>query len=292
MKKILLSAAFVTSSLLSFAQNQPQIPNSGFETWKTFSKCPNVDSAAHYSTRDEEFYAGVKKCPTTPSISKTTNSHSGTYALKMTTFAVAGPISTIYTGGYASLADTLFGSAILFTGRPIKLKGYYNLSAAGTDIFTVNVGTFRSNSDDLVSSGEFKASTSTTGYQSFEIVLEYYETGSVNPDSLFLNFILASNSGFGNQNSFVYIDDLTFEYATPTSVDYSSISPLNVYAANKNINFSETVSDVHVVDMIGASKMQEVTSTKILNAASLHTGMYIVTYKYNDAYFSKKIVIE
>ena len=89
------------------------------------------------------------------------------------------------------------------------------------------------------------------------------------------------------------IDNLQFEYPTPTSnTNYSATSSINVFAANKNINFSENVSDVHVVDMTGASKMQETASTQQLNVATLKSGLYVVTYMYNDTYFSKKIVLE
>jgi hypothetical protein len=89
------------------------------------------------------------------------------------------------------------------------------------------------------------------------------------------------------------IDNLQFEYATPTvTTHYTSTSSINVFAANKNINFSDNVSDVHVVDMTGVNALQETASTKQLNAGNLKNGLYVVTYKYNDNYFSKKIVLE
>jgi hypothetical protein len=44
--------------------------------------------------------------------------------------------------------------------------------------------------------------------------------------------------------------------------------------------------------MTGVNALQETASTQQVNAANLKSGLYVVTYKYNDNYFSKKIVIE
>jgi len=284
MKKLLLSAALVASSLLSFAQT-PAVPNGDFENWSTTGSCGPVP--AEYISEADLFNESLAECPTASGITKSTNKYSGTYALQLSPLNYIIDMSNgLYSGTSVSDQD-----GVAFTGRPTKLIGYTKFTKGGTDTLGIFVDLLDNNGDE-VGFGELSINSTQAGYTRFELTITYIPTNTNAVSNLGIGFGLGSADNSASANSVALIDGLTFEYPTTATMNFTSTSPINVYAANKNINFSENVSDVNVVDMIGASKMQEASATKTLNAAALTTGMYIVTYKYNDAYFSKKVVIE
>jgi len=291
MKKLLLTSALVASSLLSFAQT-PVVPNGDFENWST-GTCG--DKPTQYVTYSELLKSGGGNCPSPTGVTKSTTKYSGTYALQLTsavyTVTFGGQQITEYLGNIATLASNLSGQGVAFNGRPKKLVGYTKFTKAGTDTLGIDVEIYDANGGE-VAFGELTISATQAGYTKFEITLVYDATNTNAAAELFIGFGIGNDNDKASPNTVALIDALSFEYATTSTVNYASTSPINIYAANKNINFSENVSDVHVVDMVGANKMQETATTKTLDVAALTTGMYIVTYKYNDAYFSKKVVIE
>jgi hypothetical protein len=303
MKTLLLTSALVASTLTSFAQTQ--IPNSDFENWTTSNYCSEMDSLDNFLSGEAFMYLNTKKsigtatCPALPFQYQSTDKQSGNYALALgPQYINAQPYYNFATLGKAKDFGSSMGissEGISFTGRPTKLTGYYKYTAGvAGDELTIEVFGSNLNDEDYLFYGAFTTSVNQTTYKNFEIDLEYDPTDLTNPMALTL-LISVGNSDDGSidGNTLALIDNLLFVYDTPTStVNYTATSPINVYAVNKYINFSENVSDVHIVDMVGANKMQETGTTKTLNAASLTAGMYIVTYKYNDAYFSKKVVIE
>ena len=104
---------------------------------------------------------------------------------------------------------------------------------------------------------------------------------------------MGNSQGSGNPNSYVLIDDLVFEYGpTTATTSASTTSPVNVYTTLKDINFSNEVSDVAIYNLVGSQELNQTAATKTVNAAALKSGMYVVTYKYNDNFYSKKVVIE
>jgi len=285
MKKLLLSAALVASTLTIFAQT-PAVPNADFENWSTGS-CG--DKPTDYVTYSEMLKLATGNCASPSGITKSTNKYSGTYALQLTpavyNVIVGSQTFPVSSGNAAALA-------LPFDGRPTKLIGYAKFTKAGTDTLGISIEIDDSDEGEIAY-GELTLSTTQSGYTRFEITLDYNTSNTNDVATLLIGFGIGNEDDLASAGTVALIDGLSFEYSTTTAtVNYSATSAINVYAANKTINFSENVSDVHVVDMVGASKMQEASATKTLNAASLTTGMYIVTYKYNDAYYSKKVVIE
>lgn len=304
MKNLLLAITFSVTSFYSIAQQQ--IPNGDFENWVSSPYCFGLDSADNFLTGDAFTYLNAKKntgsgtCPGSPNY-KSGDSQSGAHALTISARYIANqPNFNFVTLGNANDFGGLFGigsEGVPFTGQPTKLTGYYKLNTTvTTDELKISVSGENANSS---SSGIFYGIFTTLGnqdlYKKFEINLAYNPSDPSNPTTLKL--VIAVGNGNDNsmdENTIAFIDNLVFEYdnTATSTLTYTTTSPINVYAANKNINFSENVSDVHVVDMVGSQKMQEALTTKTLNAASLTAGMYIITYKYNDAYYSKKVVIE
>ncbi len=306
MKKILLYLSVSVFSLSSFAQTQ--ITNGDFENWSLPEYCTGLDSVDNFLTGQAFIYlnminqAPTALCPAVPFTYKTTDKQSGSYALKLgPQYMDDGSFYNFVTLGEAKYFEEQEGEGgsiasfgIPFTGRPSKLTGYYKCTngAVGDEL---NITVYGSNltSEDFLFYGQFIALEDQPTYKKFEIDLIYDPTDPNN--AMLLNLLIRVGNlkdGSINDNTVAFIDNLVFEYATTSTSSYSAKSPINVFAANKNINFSENVSDIHVVDMVGANKIQEPSSTKTVNAASLNSGLYIVTYKYNDNYFSKKIVVE
>lgn len=289
MKNLLLSCLFSISTFYSIAQQQ--IPNGDFEEWGTYSKCSNLDSIGNFMSADELI---SNYCSPLQSIIKTNSSYSGTYAVKIIPLDIS-PVGLIANNIRIGTDLTNPDQGIPFSSKPSSLKGYYKGLLGSGDSLGITIKL--KNNNGIVAQGKFtqKSNILVDAYTLFEINLNYNSLNTSDPDSLVIFISLGTSNANErlNQNTEIYLDNLTFDYSITTSTTaYASTSPISVYAANKNINFSESVSDVHIVDMIGAQKLQEASNTKLLNAAALTTGMYIVTYKYHNAYFSKKVVIE
>lgn len=312
MKTLLLTAAMIASILTSFAQTQ--IPNGDFEDWSAVSNCKKgIDSLNNFFSSENFMYYNnlisgnkVEYCPDNAMPLKSTDKQSGNYALRLGALTYSLNQIPYYSYNFVTLGTAeLSGSGnnigiasmgIPFTGRPTKLTGYYKfIPGVDTDSLNLIVAGYDNLKGDSLFYGQFITSSTQSTYKKFEIKLNYNTADQSDPILLYIGIIVGSlQTPFIDPNTVAFIDNLVFEYDNPTTstINYTSTSPINVYAANKNINFSENVSDIHVVDMIGAHKMQAASATKTLDAAALTTGMYIVTYKYNDAYFSKKVVIE
>ncbi len=279
MKKILLTSALVATSLFSFAQT-PAVPNGGFENWSE-ALCGD-EAPDEYITLADIILLDTDNCPTSTGIAKSTNKYSGTNALELS--------SAVF---MEATVGNLLAIETEFNGRPTKLIGYTKFTKGGTDNLEAFVG-LSNEDEDEIAYGEVIISATQSDYMKFEITLEYFQTAT--PTMMYIGFKLGTSVGeslTASASTSALIDALSFEYGTTTStVNYAAKSPINVFAANKNINFSENVSDIHIVDMVGVNKMQEASSTKTVNAASLNSGLYIVTYNYNGNYFSKKVVIE
>jgi len=304
MKKILLSVIYIAIAFSSSAQTQ--IPNGDFENWTSFHECEEMDSLVGFFNIQELLYIDAKNkfgtgyCPDVPTQYKTTDKQSGNYALKLGpqyiddeiyyNYVTLGPAKDF--GGGIGISS----EGIPFTGRPTKLTGYYKYTGGiESDELNIKVYGFNMNDEDYLFHGEFITSKDQTTYKKFELELDYSTTDLSNPLILEMAITVGnSTDGSINENTEAFIDNLVFEYdnTSTSTLNYNPISSINIYSLQKNINFSDDVSDVHIVDMVGAVKMQQALSTKTLNAALLNAGMYIVTYKYNDAYFSKKIILE
>jgi hypothetical protein len=305
MKKLLLLGSLLSFSFLSTAQNQPQVPNGDFEEWESFTPCAGIDSLINFYTSEVDYYYftkdrdGTGSCLSYTITIKSTDKYSGTYSLKLLPTPIIG-FPNKYTGGsvliskYIDLAKN--PSGVPFTGKPTKLIGYYKFNKAGTDTMGIMVSTSVINPTEPILYGEFSTITSQTSFTKFEIILEDFDISNQSVAAVLNLSIGFSNSqGYADANTYLIVDNLSFEYTTTTSTtNYTSTSTsaINIYAENKNINFSDNVSNVHIVDMTGVNALQETASTKQVNAGNLKSGLYVVTYKYNDNYFSKKIVLE
>ncbi len=292
MKNLFLSAILLSSVFHLHAQST--VPNGDFENWYSYKKCSGKDSLESYITYDEIIYESTGYCPPTPIAVKTTDAYTGKYALKLNPFAIGSSYSAsaVYSSlGYS--ATTING--VPFTDSPSTLSGYFKFNQVGGDPLTIIVQLLNADKN-YVGWGSLTQNSSVTKYTKFEIPISY-DFGYPGPvDALVISFNLGdfnkTSGATAHKGTQLIVDNLAFEYPATATINYSNTSPINVFAANKTISFSENVSDVHVTDITGASKIQETSDTKTVNAAALSTGLYIVSYKYNDHYFTQKVVIE
>jgi len=297
-KTLLISGALFASILTSSAQNQ--FPNGDFEDWTTLTPCPNLESPEGYLTADAITYyvianTGFAICNPTPSISKSTDAYSGTYALRMTATNMFDEISS----NALMLGDDIEAvfedeslQSLPFTGRPVKLTGYYKFTQGGSDQISMQL--FIANETEAIAHGELEITSSTSEYTKFEIALEYQS--EEDPTELSFGVILRDpeSDEEANAASVFLLDNLTFEYDDPvtSTKNFRASDRVNVYASSNQLVFSSSVSEVTILSSTGERKITENGNLKTLNASSLQTGIYIVNFQHEGNYYSKKIAIQ
>ncbi|MDF3027163.1 MAG: hypothetical protein K0S23_1470 [Fluviicola sp.] len=212
-KHFLLLALLGATSFL----NAQSIPNGGFETWVdyTFYEDPQNWSGMNVMTM-----LGAD-----PTAVKSTDAHSGNYALKLVTsvsdIGGDGEMDTvpgiIMLGNVDMMSGTGTAGAA-FTQRPDSLTGWYKLISPTNVPFQLQFSSTKwdvgTQSTETISIASYLGNASSS-YVRFSIPITYTENG--NPDSI---QIIMSNtyngSGVGNQ---LFIDDLSFVYNTPAGLE-------------------------------------------------------------------------
>jgi hypothetical protein len=183
---VLLSFLFSATLL---AQN---IPNAGFENWQNVAPY-NVEEPVGWVTSN---ILGASM-GLTPNATKVTDSHSGSYAMRLETVSVPG-------------GDALVGSAVCMgglTGKPVKVTGYYKATFMGNDIGGVGIF-IRADNGMAIAGGELDIEANASSYTYFEMPIEYFVPG-MEPDSF--NLVLFASTDELTPGSVIYFDDLTFD---------------------------------------------------------------------------------
>lgn len=285
MKKIYTTVIIVLAALSAFAQQQ--LPNSDFERWGAYT-CTGFDTLAGYLTSDEAYYNKFPFCPTTPGVSKSTDAHSGSYAISLKpTNYFGNNVSTYVSFSDFSAAGPAKG--IPFTGRPSKITGYYKFnSGSAADSLTVSF-TFTKDGDAF--GGTFFRTGKTAGsYTKFELPVYYADEQS--PDSLTMFIQIGDEKGVAHTNTSALLDHFVFEYpSTGLDPDAALRNGVTVIQKEGSIEFSEKVSNVKISDIIGNTVFETTSELLQIHTNSLSRGVYILTYYYNNKPVSEKIVI-
>ncbi|HNQ68711.1 MAG TPA: PCMD domain-containing protein [Bacteroidales bacterium] len=152
---------------------------------------------------------------------KTTDSHSGNYALKLETkwWGEDLTVPGIMVSGYFN-PDLPIGENLIigkpFTKKPSQLKGYLKYFPADNDTLVIFLALTKYNSTlsrrDTVAKGEYVYCGIINTYTSFSVNIDYIK--EENPDSIHL-ILLSSVSGKemkGHAGSTLYIDGLSLYY--------------------------------------------------------------------------------
>ena len=175
------------------------VPNGGFENW---SSTNFFEEPSPFATSNSLTYLTGENL----NVTKTTDSHSGTYAARLETIVnMNDTIPALMMIG--KLEGALIGGGMPFTSRPDSLTGYIKYDMAGDDeVFMVCL--FKSNGLSL---GVVQASFTGTqdSYTRFSVPVVWY-IPIVSPDSV--NIVIATTSSItsGNPGSTLYVDDFNF----------------------------------------------------------------------------------
>jgi hypothetical protein len=285
MKKLYTALTLILTSFCVYAQEQ--LPNNDFENWGAFSACTGFDTLTNYTTSDQNYYKSLPFCYAAAGVSKSTDAQSGTYALKLKgTDFFSNPSTSYITFSKLTTGEI---KGIPFTSQPNRLTGYYKFNSGSTsDSLIVSVNF--SKDGETFGYAYFKTGTTVNTYTKFDLPIEYFPEQS--PDSVIVVIQIDDENGGANANTVALIDNLKFEY-TNTNIDPDKElhTAVNLVQKEGVIEFSETVSNVKVSDIIGNTVISNHGETRELNINSLSRGVYILSYYYNNKPVSQKIVI-
>lgn len=288
MKKTSILLSVLTS--ISFSVNSQTIPNNGFETWA-------ITPPAPFETA--EGWAGG------PSIIKSTNAHSGSFAIQLQTAVLTNP----NTGG----TDTIPGNAFTgtpgmgpgtpgipgfaFTNRPDSLTGWYTFSPVGNDVNEIRVTLSRWDATTLqreeIANTVFSCNPNDI-YTRFSFPIQY---NSINtPDTAAIE-IRSSNSPMEAViiGSILVVDDLEFTSADQTGfsiVESSSSLKFFPNPANEILNISvKNNGQIKIINALGQtieSIQLNANSIISISTSKYSNGIYFIC---NEGNFSSKFIV-
>lgn len=284
------SILFAVLASVTISANSQTIPNNGFETWAITPPAP-FESA--------EGWAGG------PSISKSTNAHSGSFALQLQT--------AVFTNPNNGETDTISGNAFTgtpgmgpgmpgtpgfaFTNRPDSLTGWYTYSTSGNDANEVRVILSRWDTTTLqreeIANTVFSCNPSEL-YSRFSFPIQYNNSNT--PDTASIE-IRSSNSPIETPilGSILLVDDLEFTSADQTGFSHISTSPsFRIFPnpANDFLNISgknnEIIKIINVVGQTLQSIQLNANSNISISTSNYSNGIYFLV---NEGNFSSKFIV-
>lgn len=284
------SILFAVLASVTISANSQTIPNNGFETWAITPPAP-FESA--------EGWAGG------PSISKSTNAHSGSFALKLET--------AVFTNPNNGETDTISGNAFTgtpgmgpgmpgtpgfaFTNRPDSLTGWYTYSTSGNDANEVRVILSRWDAITLqreeIANTVFSCNPNDI-YTRFSFPIQYNNINT--PDTAAIE-IRSSNSPMEAPvlGSILLVDDLEFTSADQTGFSHISNSPsFRIFPnpANDFLNVSSRNNEkIKIINAVGQTmELIQLNANSITNISTSNysNGIYFIII---DGGFSSKFIV-
>jgi hypothetical protein len=275
---------------ISFNASSQSIPNNGFETWATNPPTP-------FETA--ESWAGG------PSISKSTNAHSGSFAIQLQT--------AVFTNPNTSETDTIPGNAFTgtpgagpgmpgtpgfaFTNRPDSLTGWYTFSPVGNDVNEIRVTLSRWDALTLqreeIANSVFSCNPSDI-YTRFSFPIQYNNSNT--PDTASIE-IRSSNSPMEAPvlGSILLVDDLEFTTADQTGFSLIETSPsFRIFPnpANDFLNISsKNNAEMKIINAVGQTMESiQLNSNSIIriSTSKYPNGIYFIV---NEGNFSSKFIV-
>jgi hypothetical protein len=273
---------------LSINTYSQQINALNFDTWTPISGCTTIDSASNFTFFDIERYRfPPKTCPTNNSVEKSTDKFEGTFAMKIKGI----PNGSTYFSNELDLANSIGGQGIDFAYKPYYLRVHIKFNKAGNDTAGINI-TLNDIGYNIIGSGKTTfINSSPSGYETVDIPINYLNSNNI--EKISLKISLGNSTGDADAASYLIVDGFEFIYTPSSALSYNPNSIINIYTNNSDeIIFSEEVSDININNIFGLNQLTKNNKTSKMSTSSLTTGIYIITYKYKDQYYSKKIFIE
>jgi hypothetical protein len=275
MKKIIYTTALCLTGMHLYAQ---QVPNGGFEEWTDFMM---YEDPTDWGSMNMMSMLGGPEVAT-----KTTDSHSGTYALQLAAgvedIGQDGEMDTV--PGLIMLGNLIESAGnttagLPFTHRPDSLVGWYKLTSPQGDGFLMLVALSRwdnaSNSQVTVAATQFSANTTIGTYQRFAVPFVYDDSNA--PDSLQIIITSSINDDY-SENS-VQLDDLGFIYNSTAGISELTNDLLvypNPALDQLFVKGANTGDLLRILDLNGKVVLEETCSGKnvSINVSGLPAGMY------------------
>ncbi|AWM33097.1 T9SS type A sorting domain-containing protein [Hymenobacter nivis] len=302
---------------LLFAAGAPAraqaVANGNFEAWAARN---GVDSPTGWLTIDEVIGALSPIRFATGTFTKTTDTHGGTYALRLETKATLfGIVPGGVTLGTKLGALTAAAPAGLpFTGRPTTLQFYYKLTGAQPPVaingaFTeVSLTRSVNGQSVIVAVGAQKFTTVTSAYALAQVPLVY--ASSATPDSVHVSFgsgLINISTGAptgGTAGTVFQIDDVAFTGTATATRDAALAAALTV-APNPGPGGRYVLrapaallaAPLAVVDATGRTVRREgppaaAATARPLDLAGLAAGVYTLQLFTSKGLITKKLVVE
>jgi hypothetical protein len=217
----------LTIDSISFLHSTQQFPNNDFENWTTLIGAEDPVAWGTYAAQYPTYKLPVL-------VSKSTEAHSGTYAVKL--FSDTGYVQPPFGSGI--MGDTIVGMLQLnlingymstkypFAFRPDSITGYIK-GTVSTNPNNMNlIWILMSNNGSSIGQCSYKMENSIDTYTRFSAPIKY--SSSLTPDSM--TFILfASNPTLYYPGNVFYVDDLAFTYNFSGINKLTDVSDIELY---------------------------------------------------------------
>jgi hypothetical protein len=308
MKTLTRFTLAVAASAFGLAAHAQTVPNLNLETWSTRSTAVlgGVEAPTGWLTDDDLVAqdAGQQLPASFNTLTKTTDSHSGSYAAKLTTDASGFPTYFVLGSRAASNSANSLGG-VPFTGRPANLQFYYKLAGANAVADSAYVqmeltATVNGASQTVGFVTQILANPSAT-YTLASFPVTYLSTAT--PDSVHLMFLsgVASNITTGTS---VYIDDIDLGLA-PTATRNAALNAAVTASPNPSPNGRYTLNSTEpallaapltVLDATGRVVRREAAAvaaaSRELDLSALPAGLYTMQLFTSKGLVSQKLVVQ
>ncbi len=265
------------------AQNNPQLVNPGFEDWNKRSLSYHEDPVSWFTLSPLKQYGYPSTCV------KTTDAHSGNYAILLET--KAGPFSDIpgiLTSGNMLGADNqpdFDHNFIPFNGRPSALHFWFKSTPALNDSVLCSIVLTKWNSTTMQ-----RDTVAELYWQNKQVITTYTETSasfiyysSEIPDSMSFLFSTSTDAYSPVVGSRLFVDDLFFVYNPSTFVQNNPESgQINFFPnpTHESITITHQLkqADLHIFDVNGNEvfTLPYIVSGSPVSVNQLKKGVYLM----------------
>ena len=255
-----------------------QIPNPGFENWT------NGEMENWQTNNTAQF----------PTVTQSTNAHSGSYSVK-------GAVTSFSGFSFAPVIATSFP----YTERPANFSGYYEFTSVSSDTLFIVIAFYKNN--NAIGGGIFHSTANMNSYAQFNIPIIYVSSDVPDSAGVSISITPFLNSHSGSE---FFIDDLSFS-GSETAVNGSNFQVPMAYEMKQNypnpFNPSTTIEykipilshvSLIVYDILGNQVASLVNEEKPagnysvnFNASNLTSGVYFYKIQAGNIVQTKKLIV-
>jgi len=299
MKRSVLFFAMLACGYFMQAQT---IPNGGFEQWNNGDATSWSSSFSYESTLATFTYDAGER---------STDSHSGNYAMKVvpaevdltiTTYTLPGmchlgyfntdagltSLLGIFNGGVNGIINSMVKGGVECNRVPSKVTAWIKYVPTGSDEMSVTVRCLHG--DDIVAEGTYSQSNATNGYVQIEIPVT--QNSATEPELINIIFSCGKTSG-----TELYIDDVALVFDN-TGIDESTSNAfiISPNPANDRISIQtrdEQPYEARLFDTNGKMvwKGTSLSGTSYIDVTNLANGIYFVKIIANGETRTEKVIV-